>query len=155
MKAIPLTLAGYAPPERHHLAGVEMRVLGIDDLEPDYAAVMESGAALHDLFHLGDLWPDGLTKRGNLIDLAWHEKEFARGSSYAWGLWRPAAEGAGDAPRYLGSAYVYPDAEARAAAHAVHWIRSGERDPALRAAFKTAWEGWVTGWPLASVRFSP
>lgn len=149
MKAIPLVEGGFAPPRETTLAGVRLRVLGVDDLAPDYAAVMESGAALHDLFHIGDRWPDGLSERDNLVDLAWHEKEFKRGSSYAWGLWRE------DADRYLGSAYVYPDAERRAAAHAVHWIRAGENDPALRRDFKAAWEAWVGGWPLASVRFSP
>lgn len=152
MKGVPFIPSGFTPPRRVSLAGLRLSVLGIDDLEPDYEAVMESGAGLYDLFHLGDRWPDGLTKRGNLIDLAWHEKEFARRTSFAWGLWRDDPDGAA---RYLGSAYVYPDAEARATAHAVHWIRSGEDAPALRVAFKTAWQDWVRAWPIASVRFSP
>lgn len=149
MKGIRLFSDGFTPARETTLAGVSLRVLAMDDLEPDYAAVTESGDALHDLFYAGDRWPDGLSKRDNLMDLAWHEKEFKRGTSFAWGLWRP------DGDRYLGSAYVYPDAEQRAAAHAVHWIRTGEDDPALRSAFRSAWEDWVRGWPLASVRFSP
>lgn len=149
MKGLRFLPETFEPPCVIDLAGVRLSVLGVDDLEPDYEAVMESGAALHDLFHEGDRWPDGLSKHANMIDLAWHQKEFARGSSFAWGLWRA------DRSRYLGSAYVYPDAERRAVAHAVHWIRSGEDDPALRAAFQRAWEEWVRSWPLASVRFSP
>lgn len=157
MKAVRFLPPDFHPQEELTLAGVELSVLGIDDLKPDYAAVMESAAALTNLFHEGDNWPLGLTERANLIDLAWHEKEFARGGSYAWGLRRPAAAtGYGQGPpRYLGSAYVYPDPDGVAVAHAVHWIRAGEDDPVLCANFKTAWEQWVRGWPMDSVRFSP
>lgn len=139
----------FSPPRRLQLAGVDLRVLGVDDLHPDYEAVMESGAALNDLFHPGDQWPNGLTLRANMIDLAWHEKEFARRSSFAWGLWRAQTT------RYLGSAYVYPDPDSETGAHAVHWIRVGETDAALRPAFKLAWEAYVRSWPLPAVRFSP
>ena len=32
----------------------------------------------------GDTWPDGLTLEVNLIDLAWHQREFTIGHSFAY-----------------------------------------------------------------------
>lgn len=149
MRGARLLPEGSDLPREHRLGAVELSILTIDDLVPDFEAVIESGGDLHDLFHPGDRWPDGLTIRDDLIDLAWHQKEFDRGTSFAWGLWRPGRE------RYLGSAYVFPDVDGGTHAHAVHWIRSGENDPALRVAFARDWEAWVRSWPLPSVRFSP
>jgi hypothetical protein len=149
LRAISFIPDDFEPPRELELGDVHLSVLCLDDLDPDYEAVMETGSALHGLFHEGHRWPDGLTRRDDLIDLAWHEKEFERRSSFAWGLWRF------DSNRYLGSAYVYPDPGRRATAHAVHWIRSGETDRDLRSRFKAEWEAWVRSWPIPSVRFSP
>lgn len=147
MDAVRLTPPDFEPPAETELGGLFLRVLGVDDLVPDFEAVSESVETLPGLFSPADTWPQGLTIRQNLLDLAWHEKEFQRGSSYSWGLW--AAAGG----RYLGSAYVYPDPTGAAAAHAPHWIRAGEPDRARRDRFDAAWRAWVSGWPLASVRF--
>ncbi|MEL6279397.1 MAG: GNAT family N-acetyltransferase [Pseudomonadota bacterium] len=126
-----------------------MSVLTIDDVVADYEAVVESGPALNGLFAPNDRWPDGLTLRDNIVDLGWHEKEFERRSSFAWGLWRR------DRSRYLGTAYVLPNPTGITDAHAVHWFRQGENDPILRSKFKFAWEEWVRQWPIGSIRFSP
>lgn len=146
MRGTRLFELGAEPPRDLGLGPVRLRLLGLDDLDPDFAAVMESEAALQGLFDPGDTWPTGLTLRQNTLDLAWHEKEFQRGTSFAWGIW-----GQG----YLGSAYLYPDPTGRAVAHAVHWVRSGVTDPGLRAAIAAAWGDWVRGLPLASVRVGP
>ena len=149
MKYLSLVPDSFFPPREIDLAGVRLSVLTIDDVVQDYEAVIESGGALHGLFSADDRWPDGLTLRDNIIDLGWHEKEFKRRSSFAWGLWQP------DRSRYLGTAYVLPDPTREADAHAVHWIRKSEYDPKLRSVFKSEWEIWVREWPIGSFRFSP
>lgn len=149
MKGLTFIPDDFDPPRSLTIAGVEMAVLTLDDVAIDYEAVMESVDALPGLFAPDDTWPRGLTFRQNIIDLAWHEKEFQRRTSFAWGLWRPGRE------RYLGTAYVYPDPAGASTAHAVHWIRAGEDDDALRRDFRAAWEAWIGAWPMASARFSP
>lgn len=144
----PLFTPPYRPAERFTLGAVALAPLGLDDLAEDFEAVMESAAALKGLFAAEDPWPEGLTERADLIDLAWHQREFAAGSSFAWGL-RRAENG-----RYLGSSYVYADPTKAADMHAVHWIRASESDPALRQAFAADWRAWANALPAASIRFS-
>ena len=63
-------------PVVHVLGDVTLRALTVADLERDFSAVMESAADTK-AANPGSNWPDGLTKEKNLIDLAWHQREFA------------------------------------------------------------------------------
>lgn len=139
---------GRAIPADARVGPYRLTLLGVDVVEEDYAAVMESADALEGFF--GDAWPRGLTLHENWIDLAWHQREFEQRRSFAWVVRDP---GAGAAPgRYLGCAYVFPGWTERAAMAVFWWLRRGEEGhaPALSAALAA----WLDGppWPaLASV----
>lgn len=145
-------IAALVPPEfsiprQAELAGVALRPLGLNDLIPDLEAVLESRDRLIGLFSPVDPWPDGLTLHQDAVDLGWHEKEFQRRTSFAWGLWRGG--------NYIGSAYLYPDPTGDTEAFAVHWIRTGAATAELTTAFAAAWRDWVTTrWPFARVAFA-
>ena len=60
-----------------------LRMLSINDVDMDYEAVMSS------VNHLSQVWPDSnwpesLTLEQNLIDLAWHQKEFQRRTCFGY-----------------------------------------------------------------------
>ena len=79
----------------------KLRMLTIGDAEKDFDAVTSS------LAHVSKVWPDsgwtiGLTLRQNLIDHAWHEKEFQNRSSFAFTIV------AIDESKILGCVYSYP-----------------------------------------------
>ena len=63
-------------------AGIEtnefrLRMLTIHDVVKDYDAVMSSIDHLRGVFGPHSFWPsDDLTLEQDLIDLAWHQKEF-------------------------------------------------------------------------------
>lgn len=142
-----LVPAEFALPAEAELAGVALKPLGLNDLIPDFEAVVESRDRLIGLFSPDDPWPDGLTLHQDAVDLGWHEKEFQRRTSFAWGLWR-----GGD---YLGSAYLYPDPTCDNDAFAVHWIRTGAATDDIVPAFAVAWRTWVNEhWPFARVAFA-
>ena len=50
----------------------------------------------------GGTWPDGLTLVVNLIDLAWHQREFTIGYSFAYTVMND------DESRCLGCGYINP-----------------------------------------------
>ena len=60
-----------------------LRMLSINDVKMDYEAVMSSTNHLSQVWPDSD-WPEGLTLEQNLIDLAWHQKEFQRRTSFAY-----------------------------------------------------------------------
>ena len=121
-----------------------MRALGVADLDRDFSAVMESAADIK-AAHPGSSWPDGLTQDRNLIDLAWHQREFEARRSFAWVM-------EDEAGAYLGCLYVYPSIAGEAAADVVWWWRSGVA--ADRAAFRAAVADWLAGedWPRLTYR---
>ncbi|MEM6487815.1 MAG: hypothetical protein AAF677_06005 [Pseudomonadota bacterium] len=128
-------------PRRARLNGFLLTALGVDDLDEDYAAVVESTALIAGV--MGDDWPQGLTRAQNLIDIAWHQKEFDKGRSFAWVI---RDGGVGAAPAYWGCAYVSPTWE-RGQARTVFWFRTGHE--ARGQTFRTAWDAWLAGpvWP--------
>jgi hypothetical protein len=80
-----------------------IRPLTIHDLVKDYDAVMTSREPLWDQFGQAWGWPsDDLTLEQDLIDLAWHQKQAQRRSSFAYALMRP------DERVQLGCIYIVP-----------------------------------------------
>ncbi len=69
-------------PSEHRLGRLVLKALNVSDLDRDYAAVMESAADIRAAYPKLS-WPEGLTPEGNLIDLAWHQKEFDARRSFA------------------------------------------------------------------------
>ena len=135
-------------PKKVNLNGFYLRPLSIDDLEEDYKAVMESVADLQGVFGEYSKWPSpNLTKRQNLVDLGWHEKEFQRETSFAYVI-------ENDSRKYIGCLYVYPSKEKDFDADAYMWIRTSEHS---RVLIKDLWnkiDEWLSdAWSFAKVRF--
>ncbi len=106
-------------PREYSLGEFELKALSVDDLVRDYSAVMESAADIK-AANPSLTWPDGLTLEKNLIDLAWHQREFQARRSFAWVI--EDADGA-----YLGCLYVYPSIEGDNSADVNWWWRTGKK----------------------------
>lgn len=135
-----------AIPVVHALGDVTLHALSVHDLERDFSAVMESAADIK-AANPGSSWPDGLTMEKNLIDLAWHQREFEAQRSFAWVI-----EDAGAS--YLGCLYVYPSIAGEHAADVVWWWRSGATVD--KPGFRELLEEWLAGdpWPPLTYRLS-
>ena len=131
-------------PTFYRLGDFTLRALTVNDLERDFAAVMESAAEIKTA-NPGSSWPDGLTKDKNLIDLAWHQREFEARRSFAWVI--EDGDGA-----YLGCLYVYPSIAGEQAADVVWWWRTGVM--ASRPAFREHLLQWLASsdWPRLSYK---
>jgi hypothetical protein len=128
------------------LGEVRLKALAVADLERDYSAVMASAADIK-AGNPGSSWPDGLTPEKNLIDLAWHQKEFEARRSFAWVI----ESATGD---YLGCLYVYPSIAGEAVADVTWWWRTGA--VVARRAFREQLLAWLAGsdWPRITYNLS-
>jgi len=126
-------------PMVYGLGEFTLRALSIHDLERDFLAVMESAADIK-AANPRSSWPDGLTKEKNLIDLAWHQREFAARRSFAWVI--EDAEGA-----YLGCLYVYPSITGEKSAEVAWWWRTNA--VVAKPSFREHLRAWLLGddWP--------
>lgn len=71
-----------------------------EDVEADMAAVNSSLDTIRQT--RGGTWPaEAVTEEFNLLDLAWHEREFRDGDSFAYAVRDTSG-------RYLGCFYLYP-----------------------------------------------
>jgi hypothetical protein len=122
----------------------------------DHAAVMASRDALLGLFGPGDPWPPvTLTRAEDEADLAWHEKEFRQGRSFAYSLLDP------DLRTCLGCVYLYPTASPDHDAEAYLWTAVTQAE-AVRGAvaeevidwLETAWPFRALAWPGRVIPFS-
>jgi hypothetical protein len=85
-----------------------IRPLTIHDLVKNYDAVMTSHEPLWDQFGQAWGWPsEDLTLEQDLIDLAWHQQEAQRRSSFAYAVMRP------DERVQLDCIYIVPLRQAR------------------------------------------
>lgn len=135
-------------PERLDGPGYYLRMLGIGDLEKDFEAVMDSAERLHGLFDPESRWPDGLTKQEDLIDLAWHQREFTIRHSFAYTVM------SSDESRCLGCVYIFPSDRRGFDAKVFFWVRTDPnaemRDTALGRLVQT----WITErWPFKAVAY--
>lgn len=126
-------------PTVHVLEGFTLRILTVDDVERDYLAVMESAAEIKSATP-GSTWPQGLTLHDNLLDLAWHQREFESRRSFAWII-----EGGGG--EYLGCLYLYPALTGEKSADVRWWWRTGMAVD--KARFREVLQAWLAGpdWP--------
>jgi len=100
-----------------------LRILTIQDIDKDYDAVMSSEKHLLETKPFGpeDTWPTGLTKEQNLIDLAWHQKEFQKRNSFAYTVMNL------DESECLGCVYVYPSPNEKYDALVILWVRESRK----------------------------
>lgn len=138
MRPHPLFKASSLP-HVHALGEFTLRALTVGDLDRDFSAIMESAAEIK-AANPGSHWPAGLTKEQNLIDLAWHQREFEARRSFAWVI--ENAEG-----RYLGCLYVYPSITGEKSADVVWWWRTGAGGAGQ--SFREHLVQWLAGrdWP--------
>lgn len=100
---------------------LRLRPLTIHDAVKDFDAVMTSRAEIWELFGPGSGWPaETLSLEQDLIDLAWHQKEFEIGGSYTYTV--ESLDGA----QVLGCVYVFPPTQAGVDADVFYWVRSSE-----------------------------
>jgi hypothetical protein len=132
-------------PREAALGPFRLHWLTVADTEEDYAAVMESAAALSAQSHDG--WPRGLTLEENRIDLAWHQREFTARRSFAWIIRDPGGA-------YLGCAYVYPAIDGTPQAEVRFWFRTGLAVD--RGDFARRFMRWLAGppWPGLAMRLA-
>jgi hypothetical protein len=106
--------------------------LSMAEIDEDYAAVISAATVLEGLW--GD-WPEGLTREEDLIDLAWHAREFTLRRSFAWVV--RDNEGT-----YIGCAYLFPEPGARGRAEVVTWICDIPDRVARLGDLRAALAGW-------------
>ncbi|MEI7968787.1 MAG: GNAT family N-acetyltransferase [Betaproteobacteria bacterium] len=124
-----------------------VRPLTIHDAVHDYDAVMTSRATIQGLFGPGSDWPaEGLTLEQNLIDLAWHQKEFELRGSFAYTVV------SADATRTLGCIYVYPSRKRAFDAEVFFWVRATGCPAGFEGRLATAVNQWLQAeWPFATI----
>lgn len=126
-------------PNVHSLGGYRLTSLSVDDLVRDFAAVKESAADIK-AANPGMHWPEGLTLEENLIDLAWHQKEFAKKRSFAWVI-------EDEQGNHQGCLYVYPSIAGENKADVHWWWRSGFAPDGI--GFRATLTAWLASdaWP--------
>ncbi|MGA9435566.1 MAG: hypothetical protein WBV62_15135 [Roseobacter sp.] len=103
---------GVVLPRKLTIGGFHLTPLSPEYVDEDFDAVMATAPLLAGIF--GD-WPQGLTREDNLIDLAWHEREFTTHRSFSWIIRDPAS-------LYVGCFYISPAIACRGKADAQMWL---------------------------------
>jgi hypothetical protein len=136
-----------AIPSGFETARLRVRPLTIHDTVKDYDAVMSSRAELRGMFGPGSDWPaESLSIEDDLIDLAWHQKEFRIRRSFAYTVVAP------DEARVLGCVYIYPPSHAGCDADVYYWVRSSELGTGLEAHLWEQLRGWLAAqWPFGMI----
>jgi hypothetical protein len=139
--------ADFEVPELVETARFRIRPLTVHDVVRDYDAVMTSLGHLRGVFGPGSGWPSAdLTFEQDLIDLAWHQKEAQRRSSFAYAVMRP------DERVQLGCVYVAPSAKAGFDAEVALWVRASEVGTGLDEELEGTVRAWLAErWPFRRV----
>ena len=128
--------------------GFHLRMLSVHDVVKDFAAVVESEGRLVGSMGDGSDWPRGLTIEENLIDLAWHHREFTIGHSFAYTVMND------DESRCLGCCYINPGDKAEYDAAAFYWVREREFKLGFDAILGAAFRGFLAAqWPFKTVAY--
>jgi hypothetical protein len=121
-----------------------LRPLTIHHVVKDYDAVMTSRAHLWQRF--GDVWnwpAVDLTLEQDLIDLAWHQKEFQINSSFAYAVLNA------ELSLVLGCVYIYPASTAEVDAEVWFWARQSELKNNLEHDLELFIIDWLAkSWPF-------
>lgn len=140
---------GFLVPERLESGRFVLRPLTVHDVVKDYDAVMTSRADLVGMFGPDAPWPEpDLSLEQDLIDLAWHQKEFQIRSSFTYTVVTP------DEARVLGCVYLLPALKGAHDCAVYFWVRSSERGTGLDEALGTVLRLWLQErWPFRSPAF--
>jgi hypothetical protein len=140
---------GFEAPKQLENKHLRIRTLTANDVVKDYDAVMTSIDHLQGVFGPKTKWPTKeLTFEQDLIDLGWHQKEFQRGSSYAYTVVRLDESGV------IGCIYIFPTDMGHDNASAIMWVRSSVLDEGLDGIlFETVKKWMKEEWPLKKVAY--
>jgi hypothetical protein len=151
----PLIPMSFLPSEFAVPAVVEterfrLRSITIHDAFKDYDAVMSSRDHLWSRFGAIWGWPaEGLSIEQNIIDLAWHQKEFQLRSSFDYAVMSL------DGSRLLGCVYIDPPHESGTDADVWFWARRSELSGGLEDHLGQFVGSWLTStWPFRKVTFN-
>lgn len=120
----PFVDAEFSVPEVLETSEFRLRMLTINDVDKDYAAVMSSVDHLRNVWPDSG-WPDGLTLEDDLIDLGWHHKEFNNRTSFAYTMVTL------DESKVIGCVYVNPTRKRDYDAEVYLWVRQSESESGL------------------------
>ena len=120
-------------PRHFALAVFQLTPLAPDCVDEDYEAVLATAPLLDGIF---GGWPEGLTREANLIDLAWHEREFTARRSFSWIL-------RDDGATYIGCFYLFPHLGTRGCATAAMWLCDIPNRLAIAQALKMELDSWL------------
>jgi hypothetical protein len=125
-----------------------LRLINVNDLVRDYAAVMSSAPRLRERFPYWG-WPgDAMTMEEDLVDLGWHQKEAQLRRSFNYAFLTP------DESRLLGCVYVDPPEKAGADAEVCMWVRADEESTGLEDEVEAAVREWLAAeWPFETIRW--
>lgn len=129
-----------------------IRKLTARDVYLDYLAVMSSIAAIKK--QRGGSWPDpSLTFEDDLIDLAWHQREFENRSSFAYTVESK------DGSECLGCLYFYEPGTrktppAGADVDLSFWVTQKAYDAGLYLILYNTLKEWLKVWPFKNVFWS-
>jgi hypothetical protein len=146
MKKAPFVPDTFEVPPFLETNHFRLRMLSTDDVEKDYAAVIESRDLLHSM---GSSWPrEGLTIEENLADLERHQQEFSERKAFAYTVVSL------DESRVLGCVYIDPAESDAAEAKVFMWVRKSEYDKGLDPVLFQAVKKWIgSSWPFTIVLF--
>ena len=133
-----------------------IRPLHLHDVVKDYEAIATNMRRIDRLLGPDYSEPEVLTFEQDLLDVAWHHKEFQRRSSFAYGVWRP------DDSECIGGVYVYPPdrghfyASVKPGFDAVIflWVSHDASDEGLDEHLFDTVKAWIRdSWPFGSYAF--
>lgn len=148
MNPRPLVPRIFVVPEHLLCDGFHLRMLSVHDLIKDYEAVMVSQETLPKILPPEKTWPAGLTLTEDLIDLAWHQREFTLRSSFAYTVMTT------DETQCLGCCYINPSDRRGYDALAWYWGRGDRMSSGLDERIGQAFRNWLLrDWPFKNVAF--
>ncbi|MBI2036261.1 GNAT family N-acetyltransferase [Candidatus Microgenomates bacterium] len=123
--------------------------LTIDDVDQDYQAIMNSLDHLRGVFGERSTWPSpDLTRKQDLIDLGWHQKEFQMRSSFTYKVTSL------DAKEYLGCVYILPSRNEGTDVDIFMWVTQEAFGKGLDLMLFEAVKKWIQKkWSFNKVRY--
>lgn len=144
----PFVADDFAVPDELVTEEFRLRMLSIHDVVKDYDAVMSSSPHLLTMFPGWGGWPEGLTVQKNLVDLAWHQREFTRRTSFTYTVISL------DEAKVLGCVYIFPTRKNGYDADVTFWARESAQGAPADLALEEAVRAWIDEeWPFENAGY--
>jgi hypothetical protein len=138
----------FVVPQRFNMGDFYARILTIDDVDKDLEAVQANAHRLTSPNEGNGGWPNNLTRRQNLVDLGWHEKEAQDRRSFTYTLFT------NDDETCLGSIYMYPTDRENFDVKVEMWAREDTKLGNIDDKLYEFTKSWVNNdWPFENVAF--